>query len=83
MGLLLYDFKCPNGHKREALVKENVRVVLCQQCSQMAHRLIPAPRAMLDGCSGDFPTAADKWEKRRASHMAKERKNLKNHGTYE
>jgi hypothetical protein len=44
--------------------------------------LIAAPRISLEGLSGDFPTAADQWEKRRESHMKKERRNQERHGTY-
>jgi hypothetical protein len=51
-------------------------------CGKPAMRQLSAPRAQLDGCSGHFPTAADAWERRRESHMRKERKNQENHGTY-
>jgi hypothetical protein len=57
--------------------------VPCPKCHGPAARLIPTPRVSLDGCSGHFPTAADAWERRRASHMAKEQKNLANHDTYD
>jgi hypothetical protein len=48
----------------------------------MGKRQVAAPRAQLDGASGDFPGAAMAWEKRRESHMAKERKNKEKHGSY-
>jgi len=82
MSLRLFDFECANGHVHEALVQPNVRVALCPRCGCKAHRLISPVRSQLDGTSGDFPTAADQWEKRRESHMKKERRNQARHGTY-
>jgi hypothetical protein len=58
-------------------------VVPCPLCGKPAMRKIPAPRSKLEGFSGDFPSAADKWEKRRESHMAKERRHMERHGTYD
>lgn len=78
----VYDFRCPLGHVTEHFVESDIVEVQCH-CECMAERMIPAPRAKLDGCSGDFPTAADKWEQRRASHMKKEQRNVENHGTYD
>lgn len=48
----------------------------------MGKRLVAAPRAQLEGITGAFPGAADKWTKRRESHMAKERRNQEKHGSY-
>jgi hypothetical protein len=56
--------------------------VRCPMCPGPMMRQIAAPRFALDGCSGDFPTAASAWERRRESHMRKERKNQAEHGTY-
>lgn len=77
----VFDFRCPQGHVTEHFVDDETREVQCH-CECMAERQVAAPRAQLDGCSGDFPGAAMAWEKRRESHMAKERKNQENHGTY-
>jgi hypothetical protein len=82
MALRVFDFRCPCGHVTEHFVDETIREVQCE-CECMAERLIAAPRFALDGCSGDFPTAADAWERRRASHMAKEAKNVEKHGSYD
>lgn len=81
MGLRFYDFKCPQGHVTEHFVDSEIVEVQCH-CECMAERMISAPRVKLDGCSGDFPGEAMKWEKRREDHMKKERKNMENHGTY-
>jgi hypothetical protein len=82
MGLRVYDFLCPNGHLVEQFVNDDIVENQCPHCEAMGYRQIAAPRFSLDGMSGDFPTAADAWEKRRNSHMAKEQKNVENHGTY-
>lgn len=81
MGLRVFDFRCPLGHVTEHFVDAEIEEVQCY-CECVAKRQIAAPRFALDGCSGDFPTAADAWEKRRESHMRKERQNMEKHGTY-
>ena len=81
MSLRLWDFLCRNGHRVEHLVETGIEEIECD-CGAMGLRQIAAPRAKLDGCSGDFPTAADAWERRRESHMKKERRNQENHGSY-
>lgn len=82
MGFQLFDFKCARGHLHEAMVSREERIDTCPVCGFAAHRQLAAPRISLDGISGDFPTAADKWEKNRESHMEKERRNMERHGTY-
>lgn len=81
MGLRVFDFLCPRGHRTEHFVDADIVEVECK-CGALGARQIAAPRATLDGCSGDFPTASDKWAARRESHMRKERKNQEKHGTY-
>ena len=78
----VFDFLCPQGHKVERFVEADIVEHECE-CGAMGKRLMAAPRAQLDGCSGDFPTASDAWEKRRESHMRLEKKNMENHGTYD
>lgn len=82
MSLRVFDFLCRNGHRVEHFVDSSIEEVECE-CGAMGKRQIAAPRFDLDGCSGDFPTAADAWEKRRDSHMRKEKRNQENHGTYD
>ena len=81
MTIRVWDFLCHNGHRTEHFVESGIEEVECH-CGAMGVRQMAAPRAQLDGCSGDFPTAADAWERRRESHMRKERRNQENHGTY-
>jgi hypothetical protein len=82
MSKRMYDFRCNNGHVTEHLVDPLLRFIVCPTCLILARRLIGTPRAVLDGCSGDFPTAADKWERDRESHMRQEQRNVREHGTY-
>lgn len=81
MGVRVYDFLCPNGHRVERFVNSDIVENECE-CGAMGHRQIATPRVQLEGITGAFPGAADKWERTRASHMAKERKNQEKHGTY-
>ena len=82
MSYRMFDFRCSTGHTFEALVEPDVRLRYCVLCRTIAVRLIAAPRCKLEGFSGAFPTAADKWVNDRESHMKKERKNVERHGTY-
>jgi len=82
MSRWLFDFQCKAGHKHEQLVNADIRTVKCETCGKPAQRLIAAPRCQLEGLTGDFPGAAMLWEKRRESHMKKERKTKANHDSY-
>lgn len=82
MSLRMFDFRCSTGHVFEALVQPDVRLHYCKKCRMIAKRLVAAPRIVLEGISGDFPTAAAKWEKQRESKMKQERRNKERHGTY-
>lgn len=77
----VFDFVCRNGHRVERFVESGIEEVECE-CGAMGKRQIATPRVSLDGCSGHFPSAADEWERRRESHMRKERKNMEDHGSY-
>ena len=81
MGVRVFDFLCRKGHRIERFVNADIVEHECE-CGAMGARQLAAPRAQLDGTSGDFPGAADAWERRRNSHMAKERANVEKHGTY-
>jgi hypothetical protein len=81
MSLRVFDFLCRNGHRIEHFVDSDIVEVECW-CGALGARQIAAPRFELEGVTGAFPGAADKWERTRASHMAKERKNQERHGTY-
>ena len=57
----LNDFVCQCGNKFEELTEGNT--VKCPQCSNLALKVISPIKFHLEGASGDFPTAADKWTK--------------------
>lgn len=48
----------------------------CDTCDLPAHRIISPVRSYLEGVSGDFPTASDRWAKthEQAARVARERK---------
>ena len=83
MSIRVFDFRCPAGHVNEMFVESDVHSMQCVTCGKIAQRMLAAPRAQLEGITGSFPGAAMAWEKRRESHMAKERKNMERHGSYD
>lgn len=62
--MILYDFKCPNGHVTERLVKPDTPHVRCK-CGEEATRTISAIAFHLEGHSGHFPRAHARWVKER------------------
>jgi len=60
---MIYEFRCSKGHITEYLlaVKDMDSVQPCKSCKKEAKRIISVPHFTLEGVSGDFPTAADKW----------------------
>lgn len=57
----LYDYKCSDGHVSEHFVEDDVREVECAECGNPASRIITPINFHLEGWSGHFPTAKDKW----------------------
>ena len=70
----IFEFQCNNDHVFEQYVDDSLKTTTCPACDTEAKRIISKPRIDLEGCSGDFPTAADAWVRRRESHMKYERK---------
>lgn len=64
-----FDFQCKHDHVTERFVDSEIREIICPVCGEEAHRLISTPRVSLDGISGDFPGAADKWVQKRAEKL--------------
>jgi len=56
----LFDYRCETGVVFERFVKDDEKQVRCD-CGLLANRIITPIRFKLEGMSGDFPTAADKW----------------------
>ena len=69
----IFDFLCANGHVTEALLDDALYETQCKQCSEVSIRQISAPQFKLDGCSGDYPSAADRWVKVRAEKLKQEK----------
>lgn len=61
--LILFDFECPQGHTFERLVPLGQLEAECPVCDKQAKRLVSIPTIKLEGYSGSFPTAADRWAK--------------------
>ena len=60
----VYDFKCGTcGHVYELFTDTDARTDTCPQCANVSERQVSAPRFKLEGISGHFPTAADKFER--------------------
>jgi len=72
--MVFNDFQCPNGHKRERFVDNNLKTLQCDICDAEAHKVQASIRFQLDGVSGDYPTAADQWDKRRKQKLKEEEK---------
>jgi hypothetical protein len=70
----IFEFMCEHAHISEALVEDSIRAMQCVHCSQEATRIISKPRFKLEGITGDYPTAYDAWERKRAEKLAVERK---------
>lgn len=72
--MLVRDFECTDGHTFERFVPHGTDILDCPLCGKIAKRIVSAPVFHLDGCSGHFPTASEKWVKRREEKIALERK---------
>lgn len=58
----VFDFKCNEcGHKHEAFLKQPVNTQVCPKCCGVSTQQLSAPRSHLEGITGDFPGAAERW----------------------
>lgn len=71
---ILNDFKCADGHVTEALREDSVQVIVCSHCGKDAIKALAAPRSNLEGFTGAFPDAYDRWVKVRAEKLKQEQK---------
>jgi putative FmdB family regulatory protein len=72
----LYDFRCTNGHKFDAIVKlANLEDLQRCHCGAEAHRLVSAPRIAPDYAGYNCPVTG-KWVEGRKAHA----ENLKRTG---
>ena len=61
--MILYDFRCKCGNVFEGLAEINDKTHSCERCGSLAKRLVSAPMIKLEGWSGHFPTAKQKFIK--------------------
>ena len=71
---ILNDFKCADGHVTEALREDSVTTLVCSHCGKDAIKVLAAPRSNLEGFTGAFPDAYDRWARVRADKLQQERK---------
>jgi hypothetical protein len=74
MARRIFEFVCSNAHRTEAFVDTAIHATPCKECGAEATRVISAPSMRLEGCTGDFPSAADAWVRKRSQKMAQEQK---------
>lgn len=71
---ILSDFLCDEGHVTEALRDDSVRTISCPICGKDAVKAVSAPTIKLEGFTGAFPDAYDRWTRVRAEKLKQERK---------
>jgi hypothetical protein len=74
MAKRFYEFLCENDHTIEAYVDSETRTINCKICSSKAGRIISSPAINLEGWSGNFPGAANKFDSRHREKLKAEQK---------
>ena len=69
----IFEFACNDYHITERLVDDSIRTVQCT-CGKDADRIVSAPTVKLEGITGAFPGAYDRWERVRAEKLKQEKK---------
>jgi hypothetical protein len=75
----IFEFVCPDGHISEYLVEDSTRNHTCF-CGKSSERIVSAPQVKLEGITGSFPGAYDRWERVRKEKLAVERKQAASRG---
>lgn len=57
----VFDYQCNNEHVKEVFAHVAAPSITCSVCGETALRMVSSPRFKLDGITGSFPTASDKW----------------------
>ena len=70
----MFEFVCEDGHISEALVDETIRELACRACGKHSTRIVSAVNMKLEGITGAFPGAYDRWERVRAEKQSQEAK---------
>jgi len=61
---VIYDVKCTSCGNVDEVYGRKGDAVRCSVCSSASHAIISPISCILEGVSGDFPTATSKWNKR-------------------
>lgn len=72
-----YEYLCNECHEVSTdlrKVDDRNKEMVCPVCNGKAEFIVSTPQIRLDGISGDFPTASDRWAKLRESKLKAERK---------
>ena len=69
----MYDYACKCGQKFERFTTYEAVNVQCE-CGELAVRALYAPAFNLEGWSGSFPSAYEKFSKRHTDKLKAERK---------
>lgn len=72
----MFEYQCADGHVSEALTETETWEIHCRTCGEPARRIISPVRCRLEGITGAFPGAADRWAKvhEEATRIARKRK---------
>lgn len=70
----IYEFRCAQQHTSEHYIDESIRTTSCKECGEEAIRIISTPMISLEGITGAFPGASDKWVRNRAEKLKQEQK---------
>lgn len=76
----IFEFLCSDGHISESLVDDSIRNAACKVCGKDAQRIVSSGMIKLEGITGSFPGAYDRWERVRAEKLKQERKQAASHG---
>lgn len=76
----IFEFMCPQGHVEEKFIEDSCRESVCTVCGEASTRIVSTPRVKLEGITGAFPGAYDRWERVRAEKLAQEKKKAASHG---
>lgn len=72
--LKMYDFVCVCGQRTEKLVGYETTQVPCGGCGEIALKAISAPKFKLEGWSGNFPSAANQFDRIHREKLRAEQK---------
>lgn len=70
----IFEFTCKECKETFDKYTEYCQETECSLCGGKADKIISAPRIELEGYSGAFPGAADRWVKKHKQHLAAEKK---------